>query len=172
MKQQNFFTLPNIITLIRLCLAPVLFWVILKDELWIAAIIFAVILLTDWLDGFIARKMNLQSRTGVILDATSDVVVMASAILGLYLINLFPFSWVVILLALAVICFIFQLIAKLRQKDLLYKSLPVAKLSAGALYILLVMFFLNLPMIYLLPMFIIVLVLTILRIYVYFRRML
>ncbi len=172
MKQQKVFTLPNTITLVRLLLAPVLFWVILNKELLWAATLFALIIFTDWLDGFLARKLKQESRIGIVLDATADVVVIASVITGLYVINMFPRSWFIIILVLWLLGFIFQIIAKLRRKDHLYKSLPAAKISGGALYVLLILILLNSPMAVILPVFIIVVILSLVRVYVYFRRML
>lgn len=67
--------LPNVLTLLRVFLIPVLV-VLLATEgaannYW-AALVFLIIGITDWLDGYIARRMNLSTRFGAFLDPVAD----------------------------------------------------------------------------------------------------
>lgn len=66
-------TVPNILSFIRLCLIPVIIWqyVFLKNYT-LAAITVIVSGLTDVIDGFIARKFNMVSHVGRILDPAAD----------------------------------------------------------------------------------------------------
>lgn len=66
-------TVPNVLSFIRLCLIPVIIWqyVFLKDYT-LAAITVIVSGLTDVIDGFIARKFNMVSHVGRILDPVAD----------------------------------------------------------------------------------------------------
>jgi CDP-diacylglycerol--glycerol-3-phosphate 3-phosphatidyltransferase len=77
--------LPNKLTLSRFVLALVLFGLIAAEWWWWCIIVFAVAALTDWLDGYIARRQNLTSTLGRILDPLVDKVLMC----GLY-ISLLP----------------------------------------------------------------------------------
>ena len=75
---------PNIISLIRLVLSFVLFGLIAFTEYWIAAaILFVVAVATDALDGYIARKYNLITVFGRILDPLVDKVIICGAFLFL-----------------------------------------------------------------------------------------
>jgi len=68
-------TLPNQLTLARIAAIPVicLLLVIGWDWLrWIALLLYAVAAITDWLDGFLARRMNLYSDLGKMLDPIAD----------------------------------------------------------------------------------------------------
>lgn len=66
-------TVPNILSFIRICLIPVIIWeyVFLKEYFWAAlTVVFSG--LTDVVDGFIARKFNMISHVGRILDPAAD----------------------------------------------------------------------------------------------------
>jgi CDP-diacylglycerol--glycerol-3-phosphate 3-phosphatidyltransferase len=73
------FNLPNLLTGARLVLGIILFGLI-DFKLWIAcAIVFAFAALTDWLDGYLARKQGLTSTLGRNLDPLVDKVVICGA---------------------------------------------------------------------------------------------
>lgn len=66
-------TVPNVLSFIRICLIPVIIWeyVFLKEYFWAAmTVVFSGI--TDIVDGFIARKFNMVSNVGRILDPVAD----------------------------------------------------------------------------------------------------
>lgn len=78
------YTIPNILTLLRLALIPVFVVVFYLPYAWapfVAAIIFLVAALTDWLDGLIARKLGQTSRFGAFLDPVADKVMVAAALI-------------------------------------------------------------------------------------------
>jgi len=80
--------LPNILTLSRLFLIPIFAYALLAENFsarWIAAIVFGLAALTDWFDGFIARKMNQVTKFGMIADHAVDRIFIASAIFTIYL---------------------------------------------------------------------------------------
>jgi len=75
--------LPNILTTARLGLGLILFGLI-EYEQWIACIvIFALAAVTDWLDGYVARKMGITSTLGRNLDPLVDKVVICGAFIFL-----------------------------------------------------------------------------------------
>ncbi|MBK8286328.1 MAG: CDP-diacylglycerol--glycerol-3-phosphate 3-phosphatidyltransferase [Ahniella sp.] len=68
-------TLPTILTLFRIALIPVIvvtFYLPFKGANIVAATVFALGALTDWLDGWIARKYNMTSALGAFLDPVAD----------------------------------------------------------------------------------------------------
>lgn len=77
--------LPNRITLCRLCLIPVFIFFYLADFIpygkLVAAIIFTVACLTDFLDGHIARKRNLVTTLGSFFDTVADKLLVMSGLL-------------------------------------------------------------------------------------------
>lgn len=67
------FTVPNLITIVRLCCMPVYLWLLFGRESRVsAAILLAVLGATDWVDGFVARRFHQVSEIGKILDPTAD----------------------------------------------------------------------------------------------------
>ena len=87
----NFSHLPNLITLSRIALAPVLI-LLLKDQDYVLSLaVFAVAGVSDGLDGFIAKRFNLTSRLGSILDPLADKILLISAYVMLTLLEHVPF---------------------------------------------------------------------------------
>jgi CDP-diacylglycerol--glycerol-3-phosphate 3-phosphatidyltransferase len=69
--------LPNILTLYRIVLSPVFIGIFLVDALWAkVACLFLIItfLITDFLDGYVARKQNLVTDSGKLLDPLADKI--------------------------------------------------------------------------------------------------
>lgn len=93
----------NIITVVRILMAPVFFVLLLADDhangplrVW-AAVIFVVAILTDSLDGFLARRQNLVSDFGKIVDPLADKVLTGGAFIVLSVLGELPW-WVTILI--------------------------------------------------------------------------
>jgi CDP-diacylglycerol--glycerol-3-phosphate 3-phosphatidyltransferase len=91
--------LPNLITIVRILLAPVFFWMLLADYgadgalRWWAAILFIVAIATDGIDGAIARRYNLVTDLGKLLDPIADKVLTGAALIGLSILAELPW-WV------------------------------------------------------------------------------
>ena len=67
------FTVPNLISLLRLCCIPIFIWLLFgKDDRWAAALMLGALGASDWVDGYIARRFNQVSELGKILDPTAD----------------------------------------------------------------------------------------------------
>ncbi|MHB8463947.1 MAG: CDP-diacylglycerol--glycerol-3-phosphate 3-phosphatidyltransferase [Acidimicrobiales bacterium] len=68
-------TLPNAVTVVRLCLLPVFIYLLLVHqprERYAAALVLAVMGSTDWVDGYLARHLNQISELGKVLDPVAD----------------------------------------------------------------------------------------------------
>jgi len=81
--------LPNAITIARILCAPVFLWMLLADGgaggalRWAAGIVFIVAIATDGIDGHIARKYDIVSDLGKLLDPIADKVLTGVAFVGL-----------------------------------------------------------------------------------------
>jgi len=74
-------TIPNLITLMRLCALPWFVWLLLgNDDQVGAAVLLGVLGATDWVDGFIARRFNQASRFGRLFDPTADRILFVVAL--------------------------------------------------------------------------------------------
>lgn len=76
--------LPNIFTLVRIALIPIFIGVFYLPVSWAhgaAAVIFATASFTDWLDGYLARKLEQTSHFGAFLDPVADKLLVATSLL-------------------------------------------------------------------------------------------
>jgi len=81
---QPVFTIPNLISLIRLGLIPVFLWLLFgKDDPAGAGTLFFFIAWSDWVDGYLARKLNQVSELGKVLDPLADrIAVFVAVVFG------------------------------------------------------------------------------------------
>jgi cardiolipin synthase (CMP-forming) len=81
---RGLWTVPNLISVLRLLGIPVFLWLLLGEDRPIAAgVLFAVLGATDWVDGYIARHFDQGSEIGKILDPVSDRIMLIAGALGL-----------------------------------------------------------------------------------------
>jgi len=91
--------LPNAITVVRILLAPVFFWMLLADDgrdgwlRWAAAALFIIAIATDGIDGHIARSRGLVTDLGKILDPIADKLLTSGALVCLSILGELPW-WV------------------------------------------------------------------------------
>lgn len=81
--KDQFLTLPNILTLLRLALVPVFLFLSLRRQALGTLLIFTAAGLTDFLDGATARLFHLRTKIGTLLDPIADKALMATAFLVL-----------------------------------------------------------------------------------------
>ena len=92
-------SIPNLITFLRLLLAvPIGISIYLGNDFQ-ALMLFIVAGTSDWLDGFIARKFNWESKSGLLLDPLADKCLILSTLLALAFAGKLPIWLVSILLA-------------------------------------------------------------------------
>ncbi|NCG40655.1 MAG: hypothetical protein GWP30_06650 [Actinobacteria bacterium] len=78
------FTVPNLISLLRLCCIPIFIWLLFgKNDRWAAALMLGALGASDWVDGYIARRFNQVSELGKILDPTADRLMLLVAIFAI-----------------------------------------------------------------------------------------
>ena len=75
--------IPNIISVIRLFLAPFVIWLIISQNMLGAFVVFLIAGLTDALDGFIARRFHLKTELGAYLDPIADKALLMSTYIAL-----------------------------------------------------------------------------------------
>jgi CDP-diacylglycerol--glycerol-3-phosphate 3-phosphatidyltransferase len=79
-------TIPNILTWSRIIMIPVFVLVYYLDYRWsgfVAAVIFAAAGVTDWIDGYLARKWGQMTKLGAFLDPVADKLMVATALVVL-----------------------------------------------------------------------------------------
>ncbi|HJQ77048.1 MAG TPA: CDP-alcohol phosphatidyltransferase family protein [Acidimicrobiia bacterium] len=74
-------TVPNLISFVRLAAIPYFWWLVLSDQdIAAGTIVYVIVACTDWLDGFLARRLGQVTRLGKALDPVADRLMIASAL--------------------------------------------------------------------------------------------
>lgn len=82
--RDNIFTIPNFISILRLCAVPIFVVLLInKDDPLSAAILLSILGATDWVDGWVARRFNQISELGKILDPTADRIMFLVAVFSM-----------------------------------------------------------------------------------------
>lgn len=93
------FTVPNVISVIRLCMIPVFLVLLTEGYDILATFIFALAAGTDWVDGQIARRTHTVSKLGQLLDPAVDRLLMISGVIGLLMVGRLPL-WIIVVVLL------------------------------------------------------------------------
>ena len=127
-------TVPNLVSLLRFAGVPLFLWLILGAHAdgW-AVVVLAVGGTTDWVDGFLARRLHQVSRFGELFDPLVDRLYIVATLVALVIRDVVPVWFVVVLIAREV--FMAGCLLVLRRYG--YGALPVHYLGKSATFILL-----------------------------------
>ena len=130
-------TVPNILSMVRLAGVPLFLWLVLGPEAdgWALALLM-LSGVTDYLDGYLARRLDQYSTVGEILDPVADRLYILAVVVGLALRDIIPW-WVAIILPLRDLL-LWGLVPFLRTRG--YSALPVHFLGKAATFNLLYAF--------------------------------
>lgn len=136
-RTDRVWTLPNLLSMVRLAGVPVFLWLVLGPEAdgWALGLLM-VSGVTDWADGYAARKLDQRSKLGEILDPVADRLYILAVVIGLCLRDIVPL-WVAIVLPARDV-FLWCLVPFLRTRG--YSALPVHFLGKAATFNLLYAF--------------------------------
>ena len=131
-SRERFVSIPNIITLGRILLVPFIVWAIASGQMKIAFGIFVVAGVSDAIDGFLAKRFNMASELGALLDPLADKALLVSIYVALGIWGAFP-RWIVILVVSRDIMIVGAVIVSwLFDKPIPMKPLMVSKLNTVA----------------------------------------
>ncbi|MEW6643157.1 MAG: CDP-alcohol phosphatidyltransferase family protein [Pseudomonadota bacterium] len=124
--------LPNIITLGRILLVPVIVWAIASNQMTIAFALFVTAGLSDAVDGFLAKRFNMTSEIGALLDPLADKALLVSIYVALGVWGAIP-RWIVILVVSRDIMIVGAVIVSwLLGKPVEMRPLMISKLNTVA----------------------------------------
>jgi len=89
-------SIPNIITLGRIMLVPIIVWAIVSSQMEVAFAVFLIAGISDAVDGFLAKRFNMTSELGALLDPLADKALLVSIYMALGIWGAIP-RWIVIL---------------------------------------------------------------------------
>lgn len=90
---------PNILTILRFIFIPIILYFIFTGNYIMGIVFFTISGLTDVLDGFIARKFNLISNFGKLMDPLADKLTQISVLASLVKVDIIPF-WILVIVIL------------------------------------------------------------------------
>lgn len=128
--------IPNTLTIIRLVLIPIfilIFFSGLSNSILISIIIFFIAGFTDILDGYIARKYNMITKWGIVLDPLADKLMLLTVLSCLTISGYIPL-WIVVIMAIKEISMIAGGVF-LYNKDQVIPANRIGKLSTFLFYL-------------------------------------
>lgn len=128
----RFLSIPNLITLGRILLVPVVVWAIMSNAMWFAFMLFLVAGVSDAVDGYLAKRFNMTTELGAYLDPLADKALIVSIYLTLGINGDIP-RWLVILVVSRDILIVGGIMLSwLMGNPLKIKPLLVSKLNTVA----------------------------------------
>jgi cardiolipin synthase len=125
-------SIPNIITLGRIMLVPIIVWAIVSSQMEAAFALFLIAGISDAVDGFLAKRFNMTSELGALLDPLADKALLVSIYLALGIWGDIP-RWIVILVVSRDIMIVAAVIVSwLFDKPVEMKPSKVSKLNTAA----------------------------------------
>lgn len=92
--------LPNQLTILRIILTPVFLVLFLTGEPWLiqmSSVVFIIAAITDWYDGWLARKFNYITEWGKFMDPLADKILTSTAFMAFVIVGVLPL-WMVLLI--------------------------------------------------------------------------
>ena len=130
--ESRIWTIPNVLSMLRLALVPFFLVLIVRDAYVPALIVLIVASFTDLLDGYLARRLGQITRLGQLLDPAADRLYIFAALVGLAANDLVPWWIVVVIVARDV----FLLVLGVVLANHGYGPLPVHQLGKVATFAL------------------------------------
>lgn len=124
-------SIPNLITLARILLVPVVVWTIASGRIGIAFLLFAAAAVSDAVDGFLAKRFGMKTELGAYLDPLADKVLIVSIYVTLGITAVIPL-WIVILVVSRDIMIVGAIILSwLIDRPIKIKPHVVSKINTG-----------------------------------------
>jgi cardiolipin synthase (CMP-forming) len=130
--------LPNILTLLRIFLVPVIIILLIQSSFLYALIVFMIAGITDGMDGFLARVLNQKTIVGAYLDPLADKALILSSFITLSVIGIIP-SWLTVIV-ISRDCMILVGISILSLMEVPFEIKPVFVSKVTTTFQLLVVF--------------------------------
>ena len=111
-------TLPNQLTILRVILSPIFLFFFLSEVIWmkqVSVAIYIVAALSDWYDGWLARKFNYITSWGKFWDPLADKILTSFAFISFAIVDLIPWWMVVIIVGRDVVITLLRVFADMKN---------------------------------------------------------
>lgn len=130
-NSDRFFTASNVISIVRGVMTLPVVWALVTRQRWLAVGLCLAAALTDWLDGYVARRTGTVSRWGMILDPIADKILVGSVVVVLVFQQTLPLWFVLLVVGRDIVILLGASYASAKAKVVL-PSLMSGKLAVSA----------------------------------------
>ena len=132
-------SIPNLITLARIILVPVVVWAIISGEMLSAFALFVVAGVSDAVDGFLAKRFHMTTELGSYLDPLADKALIVSIYVALGIAKALPISLVILVVSRDIMIISGFMLALMVGKPMPVRPHPVSKLNTAVQILLAVL---------------------------------
>ena len=139
--------LPNVLTIFRVILTPFFIYLLFSSSMYsnlYALIIFILASVTDAFDGYYARKYNIETEFGNFLDPLADKILVSSAFISFYLLDLIELWMVVVILSRDFFITFLRIVMKKNGQSLKTSRIAKSKTAVQLILIIFILIFLSL----------------------------
>ena len=139
--------LPNVLTIFRVILTPFFIYLLFSSSMYsnlYALIIFILASVTDAFDGYYARKYNIETEFGNFLDPLADKILVSSAFISFYFLDLIELWMVVVILSRDFFITFLRIVMKKNGQSLKTSRIAKSKTAVQLILIIFILIFLAL----------------------------
>jgi cardiolipin synthase (CMP-forming) len=125
-------SIPNLITLGRIILVPIVVWAITSGEMRVAFFLFLAAGISDAVDGFLAKRFHMASELGAYIDPLADKALIVSIYVALGIAAALPISLVILVVSRDIMIIAGFMLSWVVGKPMPIKPLPVSKVNTVA----------------------------------------
>lgn len=140
--RENIWNLPNLLTMLRMAMIALFLHLFAMDMLYGALAVYLLAFLTDVLDGYIARKRNLITSFGKLMDPLADKLMLITALAALLSRGWVP-VWVLVVIVAKELFMVWGGMALLRRRKIVVQADRIGKLATGLFMLAVVATFLH-----------------------------
>ena len=125
-------SIPNLITLGRILLVPIVVWAITSGQMRIAFLLFLIAGISDGVDGFLAKRFHMKSELGAYLDPLADKALIVSIYVSLGIAGALPIFLVILVVSRDIMIISAFMLSWLVGKPMPIRPLMVSKANTVA----------------------------------------
>jgi cardiolipin synthase len=129
-------SIPNLITLGRIILVPIVVWAITSGEMRVAFLLFLAAGISDAVDGFLAKRFHMASELGAYLDPLADKALIVSIYVSLGIAGALPISLVILVVSRDIMIIGAFILAWLVDRPMKVRPLVISKINTVAQIVL------------------------------------
>jgi len=122
-------SIPNLITLGRIILVPIVVWAIISGEMLLAFSLFVIAGISDAVDGFLAKRFHMESELGAYLDPLADKALLVSIYVALGIARALPISLVILVVSRDIMIISGFMLSWLVEMPMRVRPHPVSKVN-------------------------------------------